>query len=198
MSARRSWRTVSLRKRGEPGPYALVLSPSGELLDVQSLQDTTAKKPQPRALLVPQAIKRTSGVASNFLWDKTSYALGVSGEGSGRLAQEHAAFKALHEDLLAGTEDEGLNALLAFLGGWSPARFAQSPFTPDMLDTNLVFRLDGDTFLHDRPAVRSIWFQYNPARCRRAGERQPAIRHPFRCVPSATRSTMPTRWPWRQ
>ena len=27
-------------------------------------------------MLVPQAIKRTSGVASNFLWDKTSYALG--------------------------------------------------------------------------------------------------------------------------
>jgi CRISPR-associated protein Csd1 len=139
--------------------HVLILAPSGELLDVQSLQDTTAKKPQPRAVLVPQAVKRTSGVASNFLWDKTSYVLGVSGKEGGRLAQEHAAFKALHQDLLAGTTDEGLQALLAFLDRWSPARFAQPPFASDMLDTNVVFRLDGDVLLHDRPAARSIWLK---------------------------------------
>ena len=36
------------------------------------------KKKLPRQMLVPQAIKRTSGVAANFLWDKTSYVLGVT------------------------------------------------------------------------------------------------------------------------
>jgi CRISPR-associated protein Csd1 len=137
--------------------YALILSSAGDLLDVQPLLDTTGKKPAPRAMLVPQGIKRTSGIASNFLWDKTSYVLGVSGKEGGRVAQEHAAFKALHEDLLAGTDDEGLPALLAFLRGWSPERFAARPFTPEMLDANLVFRLDGDLFLHDRPAARRIW-----------------------------------------
>jgi CRISPR-associated protein Csd1 len=137
--------------------HALVLSSSGDLLDVQSLQDLTGKKPQPRPILVPQAIKRTSGVASNFLWDKTSYVLGVSGKAGGRVAQEHMAFKALHEELLVGTDDAGLRALLAFLGAWTPERFAAPPFSADMLDTNLVFRLDGDALLHDRPAARRIW-----------------------------------------
>ena len=137
--------------------YALVLSGSGDLLDVQQLQDLTGKKPQPRAILVPQGIKRTSGVASNFLWDKTSYVLGVSGREGGRILQEHAAFKDLHEELLAGTDDAGLRALLVFLRNWAPDRFASPPFTPEMLDTNLVFRLDGDVLVHDRPAARHIW-----------------------------------------
>ncbi|MEK0082681.1 type I-C CRISPR-associated protein Cas8c/Csd1 [Benzoatithermus flavus] len=140
--------------------YALVLSPAGNLLDVQPLLDTTGRKPQPRAMLVPQGVKRTSGIASNFLWDKTSYVLGVSAKEGGRLAQEHAAFRKLHEDLLVGSDDEGLQALLAFLRGWSPERFAVPPFAPEMLDTNLVFRLDGDVFLHDRPAARDIWLSY--------------------------------------
>lgn len=143
-----SWERIS---------YAIALAPDGALIDVQPLLDTSGKKPQPRPMLVPQAVKRTSGVASNFLWDKTSYTLGVSGKEGGRVAQEHAAFRKLHEDLLANTDDEGLQALLAFLRGWSPERFAAPPFTPEMLDANVAFRLDGGAFLHDRPAARAIW-----------------------------------------
>lgn len=165
--------------------YALVLSASGALLDVQRLQDVTGKKPQPRAILVPQGIKRTSGVASNFLWDKTSYVLGVSGREGGRILQEHAAFKALHEELLAGADDAGLQALLAFLHTWTPNHFASPPFTIDMLDTNLVFRLDGDVLLHDRPAARRIWLSRlgsadaTDAMCLVTGMAGPAVRlHP--------------------
>jgi CRISPR-associated protein Csd1 len=142
-----SWERIS---------YALVMAPDGRLVDVQPLLDLSGKKPQPRPMLVPQGIKRTSGIASNFLWDKTSYALGVSGRESRRLAEEHAAFKDLHAELLAETEDEELVALLAFLAGWSPGRFAQAPFTPEMLDANIVFRLN-DGFLHERPAARAVW-----------------------------------------
>lgn len=142
-----SWEKIS---------YALVLGREGEVLEVAPLLDTSGKKPQPRAMLVPQAIKRTSGVASNFLWDKTSYVLGVSGKEGKRLAQEHAAFKALHVELLADAEDEGLRALLAFLGCWAPERFAEGRFQPEMLDANFVFRFEGG-FLHDRPAAKAIW-----------------------------------------
>jgi CRISPR-associated protein Csd1 len=165
--------------------YALALSPRGDLVDVQPLLDATGKKPQPRPMLVPQAVKRTSGIASNFLWDKTSYVLGVSGKGSGRIAQEHANFRKLHEELLADADDEELRALLAFLRGWSPERFAVPPFTPDMLDTNLVFRLDGGAFLHDRPVARAVWLkrlgsaEAADAFCLVTGARAPVARlHP--------------------
>ena len=59
--------------------YCLVLSKAGELVDIQDVRDTSEKKPKPKRLSVPKPEKRTSGVKPNFLWDKTSYVLGIEG-----------------------------------------------------------------------------------------------------------------------
>jgi CRISPR-associated protein Csd1 len=156
-----------LIERDEPGlspygyspekiSYAIVLSADGEPVDVQSLLDTSGKKPVPQSMSVPQPEKRTSGIKSNFLWDKTSYVLGVSAS-SKRTAEEHEAFKAFHAQALTGTTDPGLMALLKFLSKWTPERFASAPFTADMLDTNVIFKLDGERqYLHQRPAAQTV------------------------------------------
>lgn len=136
--------------------YEILLAPDGSVADVNDIRDTSGKKPMPRSLSVPQPPKRASGIDPCFLWDKTSYVLGVS-TSSKRADREHAAFKALHNESLAGETDEGLKALLAFLAGWSPERLEEDPrFTEGMLDTNIVFRLDGEQrYLHERPAARA-------------------------------------------
>jgi len=138
--------------------YALVLSPEGEVADLHCLLETSGKKPLPKLLAVPQAVKRTSGIKSNFLWDKTSYVLGVSRRVGERVAQEHADFRATHETALADAKDEGLVALRGFIFQWTPEQFeALRLFSPDMLDTNLVFRLDGERgYIHERPAARDL------------------------------------------
>ncbi len=136
--------------------YAILLSPEGEVVQVQDIRDTTGTRPQPRMISVPQPEKRTAGIKSNFLWDKTSYVLGASAN-SKRADKEHEAFKSLHEEALAGTEDPGLTAFLAFLEKWSPDQFCLPHFSEDMLDTNMVFRLDGEhAYLHERPAAQAI------------------------------------------
>ncbi len=146
--------------------WAIVLSPEGTAVDVMDLQVTADKKPRPRAMQVPAAVKRASGIAPNLLWDKSAYVLGVAGKTDDRLASEraafkalraHAAFAALHADLLVGSTDAGLIALARFLAGWSPDRFDAAPFRGEMRDANIVFRLDGELpFLHDRPAARDL------------------------------------------
>ena len=137
--------------------FCLVLEPQGGRPNVQDLRDTSGKRPQPRLLLVPQPVKRTSGIAANFLWDKTAYVFGRSA-GSRRAADEHAAFRALHEELLAETNDKGLLTLLAFLRGWDPGHYDALPYAADMLDQNVVFRLSGELeYLHERPAARAAW-----------------------------------------
>lgn len=138
--------------------YEILLAPDGRVVDVNDIRDTSGKKPLPRLMNVPQPEKRTVGIKSNFLWDKTSYVLGVSAT-SKRADKEHEEFKTLHRESLAGTEDAGLKALLAFLAAWTPERFAQpqSPFNEEMLDANMVFRLDGEkTYLHERPAAHAL------------------------------------------
>lgn len=143
--------------------YTLVLARDGGVVTVDDEHHSDGKKRIAKVLSVPQPEKRTVAVKSNFLWDKTSYALGVSAT-SKRSEQEHAAFKDLHRQALQQHDDAGLNALLAFLDAWRPERFAEDPlFTRHgeaMLDANLVFRLDGERgYLHERPAAREAWGQ---------------------------------------
>lgn len=136
--------------------YEILLAADGCVVDVNDIRDTSGKKPFPRGLSVPQPEKRTVGIKSNFLWDKTSYVLGVSAT-SKRADKEHEAFLTLHRESLSGESDAGLKALLIFLQDWEPARFSESPFSEEMLDTNIVFRLDGERgYLHERPAARAL------------------------------------------
>lgn len=138
--------------------YAILLAEDGTLLAVEDIRDTSGKKPVPRNGSVPQPEKRTGGIKPNFLWDKTSYVLGVSAN-SKRAEQEHCAFKALHRAVLADNADLGLRAMLTFLDSWRPERFQDdlkfSQHGEDFLDSNIVFRLEGELgYLHERAAAR--------------------------------------------
>lgn len=168
--------------------YEILLAPDGRVVDVNDIRDTSGKKPLPRMMIVPQPAKRTVDVKSNFLWDKTSYVLGVSAS-SKRADKEHEAFRALHQENLASTDDPGLKALLSFLVAWTPERFAAAPFKEEMLDANVVFRLDGETcHLHERLAAQTVRAQLlggedgvprDLSYCLVTGERMPVARlHP--------------------
>ncbi len=137
--------------------FCVVLNPDGSVAEVSDLRGDD-KKRSPRMLLVPQAVKRTAGIAPNFLWDKSAYVLGVTaGEGK-RTADEHAKFRAQHLDWLAGTEDAGLLALCRFLEGWVPEAFVAPLWDDEARDQNIVFRLSGEyDFLHERPEARALW-----------------------------------------
>jgi CRISPR-associated protein Csd1 len=162
---------------------------------VLDLRDTSTRKAMPRSIQVPRAVKRTVAIAPNFLWDKASYVLGVGDRPKDRteeahrrrLAEEHRAFVELHAKAVAGTGDEGLRALLAFLHHWAPDQIDMLEHKDDLRQNpNLVFRLDGERrFLHQRPAARELWARClaegNAATglCLISGERGPLARlHP--------------------
>lgn len=168
----------------------LWLNLDGTIAKVEDLNDYSGKKPQPRRLSVPQEVIRTSGVSSNFLWDKTGYTLGI-GRGKDKKAirffdKEHAEFARLHRERLSGTNDAGLCALLAFLDLWKPKNFeVDRRFTPDMLDKNIIFGLSGERleYLHERPAARHLIEEpveaWRTGICLVTGEEQPIERlHP--------------------
>lgn len=169
--------------------YEIVLAPDGSVVEVGDFRSTSGKKTVPSLKNVPQPEKRTVGIKSNFLWDKTSYVLGVSAT-SKRSDKEHEAFKTLHREALSGTQDVGLKALLAFLDAWKPEHFGPPHFKAEMLDANMVFRFNGDVrlCLHERPAAKMLRAQLMAvdeggekalASCLVTGERLPIARlHP--------------------
>lgn len=161
-------------------------SPAGMPVD---LREGEGKKKTARPIPVPQPAKRTSGIAPNFLWDKTSYVLGVTAGAGKRLAQEHEAFTQLHEQLLAGTEDAGLLALLRFLRQWRAADFDRLGWPEEMKDQNVIFALErerrSNIYIHNRPAAQAILAQLladkegGEAVCLVSGEQAPVARlHP--------------------
>lgn len=147
--------------------FEIVIDRDGGVVGVNDLRELSGKNLLAKALSVPASFKRTVGISSFFLWDKTSYSLGVSAT-SKRCVQEHEAFKALHHKALGETDDEGLQALMHFLGRWEPRSFELlREFTRHgdaLIDSNIVFRLHADTgpngiprFLHERPAAVIAW-----------------------------------------
>lgn len=129
--------------------WCVVIDADGSVVAIDDLHDYSAKTPRRVEFTVPAGPRRTSGIASNFLWDKTAYALGRTAGPDKRTAKEHEAFVALHRERLAGVEDTGLKALRTFLESWRPERFDADPFRPEMLDANILFRLNGESgYIH--------------------------------------------------
>ncbi|KQZ84769.1 type I-C CRISPR-associated protein Cas8c/Csd1 [Mesorhizobium sp. Root157] len=141
--------------------FVISLNADGTVANVTDVRDASGKKKQPRMMQVPQPAKRTSGIAPNFLWDKTSYVFGITAGDGKRVAEEHAAFVKNHLDALDGADDPGLHAMFLFLKNWTPDRFAELEWPEEMRDQNVVFALESERLqkrsLHDRPAAKALW-----------------------------------------
>ena len=146
--------------------YALELNEQGALLRAMSIQENVLKGKKtvlaPRLMELPAPVKRTAGIAANFLCDNASYILGFDGKGDAERAKEcFAACKALHEQLLSDLDAPAAKALLAFFRCWDPERAAGHPALQNemsgiMAGANLVFRFNG-AFIHEDPAIHRVW-----------------------------------------
>ena len=146
--------------------WALELGRDGTLLTVFDLHQevTRGKKtviiPQERS--VPQPVKRSSGVAANFLCDTCSYLLGVDAKGKpDRTVKCFEAAATLHRELLAEVQSPAARAILAFFGRWDPATASKHPALQQDWDElmkggNLLFWYDGAPVTDD-PEIRACW-----------------------------------------
>lgn len=144
--------------------YALELSEDGSLIQVSPLlvPDTKGRKLLPQNRELPAPVKRTVGIAPNFLWDNASYLLGADSKGKpARTMQCFEACKALHQEILTDVDAPAAKALLRFFDTWDPATAKEHPvLREDWNDIisggNLVFRYDG-AFLQDIPELAAAW-----------------------------------------
>ena len=157
--------------------YILVLTSKGQLVDViPNLTDE--KKPSGKFVSVPSPKKRTSGIAANFLWDKSAYVLGVKSAADSKKQKkssverppadstwestplEFDAFRKLHVEKIGDSNCTQLQALKNFLVNWRDSQFGDKPCVPEMLDANLIFKVQGvNGFIHESPAAKDLWSQ---------------------------------------
>ena len=167
-----------LRSRGEiaaPGwapakiSFALCLNGDGELTQVVPTMEEAVKGKktvlQPQVVSLPAAVKRTAGVAANFLWDNSAYLLGI--DQKGKPARSHECFAAaakLHHAVLDGVDSPAARAILTFFDTWEPEHAAEHPALAGQLDEvtaggNLLFRVDG-CYPQKEAAICEAWRSY--------------------------------------
>jgi CRISPR-associated protein Csd1 len=139
-------------------PFVVVLDVQGKPVSLNSTLEGAGKSKRAKRFLVPQAIKKTSGIASNLLWENTEYALGVSTKGKpDRVAARHAEFRK-RIDGIGDLADPGLTAVRLFIAEPDKAQLLQSfDEWPNLMETgaNLSFRLVGELGLvAENPDVR--------------------------------------------
>lgn len=131
-------------------PFILEIDVKGQLVN---LTDTRSggKKPVGQKYLVPQGVKKTSGVAANLLWDNLEYVLGVDTRGKPeRVVEQHAAYRARIHALPESVQyDAGIIAINLFLDQFNLDQVSVYPAWADILVANpvMTFRLHGDTDL---------------------------------------------------
>jgi CRISPR-associated protein Csd1 len=139
--------------------FCLVLNPRGELVAVQDLRSVVGNRIVPLELIVPEPVKRTVGIAANFLWDNTGYVLGADNKGRpDRALQAFEVFRRYQHLVGDGLEDDGMKAVLEFLDSWKPAGAPDLPYWDEMQGLNLVFRLDSEPrYVHERRRMIEAW-----------------------------------------
>lgn len=149
--------------------FALCIGDDGgleQVIDIQTEQARGKKTvPAPQILSLPAPVKRSSGVAANFLCDNSSYILGVDNKGKPQRSREcFEACKALHEQILEYVDAKAAQAVLKFFRSWDPEAAWEHPALAEHLDDilsggNLIFRT-AEGFVHNDPAVRQAWEDY--------------------------------------
>ncbi len=139
-------------------PFVIEIDGNGKLVNLVDTRSSEGKKKIAQRFLVPQGVKKTSGVAANLLWDTAEYVLGVDTKGKPeRVAEQHRAFRARLEALPQSAQaDAGIQAVLAFLDAVDIASMEAMPAWPDILAANpiMTFRLQGDIeLICQRPAA---------------------------------------------
>lgn len=194
-----------LSEKGEISPegwapakisYALVIDAEGRLINVMPTikEEQRGKKTVwvPRSFQLPQAVTRSSGIKANFLWDSSTYLLGIDSKGNKLRTRDcFKACKELHLSLLEHTDSQAAQAVCNFFLDWLPEKAANHPVLQEYLEeilkgVNLMFRFAG-RFVHEDIAVAKAWDEYSKqqtadcaaGRCLVTGNRGPIAQlHP--------------------
>ena len=149
--------------------FALCLDKDGQVTQViPTMEEVTMGKKtvlRPQSMILPSAVKRTVGIASNFLWDNSAYLLGVDQKGKPERSRDCFRVAAsLHHAVLDGVDSPAARAILAFFDTWQPKKAMEHPALSGQYETisaggNLLFRVDG-RYVHEDAVIREAWQRY--------------------------------------
>ncbi|MEK7273626.1 MAG: type I-C CRISPR-associated protein Cas8c/Csd1, partial [Candidatus Desantisbacteria bacterium] len=148
-------------------PFVIILNRQGDFVDLIDTRSGEGKNKRTRSFIVPKAVKKTSGIAANLLWDNPSYVMGRPksdkkkdlNELLERAKEQQKSFiTRITETFSDDLSDEGINAVVTFLNSSNYETIFTHPLWQEIEEsgTNVTFQLEGDTeLICQREAVRN-------------------------------------------
>lgn len=149
--------------------FGLCLDEEGTLTDIYSLKAVPegGKKELPVEMVVPEQVKKTSGVSSNFLCENSAYLLGIGKDGKEeRNRQCFEAAKELHHKVLDSYKDDpDVSTVLNFFDRWDPLTAKDNEVLSYYLDeilagANMIFIAPDGVYMLDKAIVKEAWENY--------------------------------------
>ncbi|MFA6836930.1 MAG: type I-C CRISPR-associated protein Cas8c/Csd1 [Fibrobacteraceae bacterium] len=132
--------------------FLIVLDANGNLVQIEDIREGDGKKKKGKIFLVPQAVKKTSGVSANLLWDVAGYVFGIVNvdaldeknkeKALERASRQKTAFRErIAKELPQCAQTK---AILSFLDTITRARLEQESLWSEIYETNpiLTFRFE--------------------------------------------------------
>lgn len=149
--------------------FALNLDADGKVADLISLKAARENKGRtvyvPRSMEVPQTVKRSVDIKTNFLCDNSSYVFGVDGKGKPERSYRcFENFRELHLQILANAKSAAAGAVRRFVQEWKPEEADKVTYISENLKelfsgANILFFFEGIPVTEDEE-IRKCWQQY--------------------------------------
>ena len=121
-------------------PFIIVITKTGEFMDIEDTRIDDGKKKKARMFLAPQPFKKSSNIVSNLLWESPEYVLGV---GSKNLDKKKDAFRQMVKQF--SDTNSTIIALLKFLDSPTRENMKKHPLYEELIEEGSIisFRIDG-------------------------------------------------------
>lgn len=135
----------------------LDLNKDGRLVNIVPSEEKHGQR-----VLVPEQLKRSSGVAANLLCDNSSYLLGIDSKDNPERARKcFDDSKKRNVAFLEGIDSETAQAIIAFFNTWNPETALENEVVAAHIDTalnggNLTFRVNGVEALSDEAIADAV------------------------------------------
>jgi len=141
----------------QPIPFIIQLDSEGHFKGITDTREGDGKKKVARTFTVPKAVKRSSGVSANLLWDNPAYVFGrpksdKKKDGvklAERAKEQHESFVANIKNTFPDSSDAGIRAVIKFLDRNDFTDIFSKPLWREIEESgfNVTFQLDSDTEL---------------------------------------------------
>lgn len=149
--------------------YGLNLDAEGMLTGILPLKEDVLRGKKtvsaPKNLNMPEGVKRSSGIAAQFLWDNSRYILGLDKNNNSERANKcFLATKEKCNDVLKDAHSVAATAIKNFFASWQPSSASSNtvlrPYLTDILEAaNLTFFVNGNPAYDDK-VIKEAWNNY--------------------------------------